>query len=268
MGTAGVGHVASALVCDGLEFLDIGANEIGDEGVAALAKSAGMSRLRELAVEGNHQDPRVTDAGVAALAGSEHMRALERLDLSLNTLTWEAMRSLVGMESLEALRVAHSHRIDLSDPDGIASLEPTAPLHVLDFTACASSDAARSAVELREATWPEPLKHLIFWGMPFSGEMVDALTSSPVIRHLRALHLDQAEFTRETLEALARAPFEELEALVVTHHVEKVGAPELEVLMAAPWFDGLNKASLSCAGDEVGEALKAWAAARGALALT
>lgn len=116
LGDEGARTLAGAPVLAGLTGLDLSGNEIGDEGLRALA-TARMDALAELWFSGNP----IGAAGVAALAAAPHLRRLVRLHLQSRQLLSEQLYPLVGapwLSSLHRLHVGASFA-----PDGL--FEPT-----------------------------------------------------------------------------------------------------------------------------------------------
>jgi uncharacterized protein (TIGR02996 family) len=82
-----------------LVHLDLGANEIGDPGLAALAASPGLRSLRVLRLGATDLGPE----GVEALAGSPYLGDLEKLSLGANELNDPAVARLARAPLLSSL---------------------------------------------------------------------------------------------------------------------------------------------------------------------
>jgi uncharacterized protein (TIGR02996 family) len=91
LGPAGA-HALAAATFRGLSRLHVDHDGLGDEGLAALAGSRALGRLRSLQAASNG----IGEAGAWALASSESLRALVELDLSDNRLGPEGAIALAG----------------------------------------------------------------------------------------------------------------------------------------------------------------------------
>lgn len=100
LGNDGVNLLARSAYLKNLEALHLGLNGIGDAGVAALARSSGLPALTSLALNDNEQ---VAADGVKALAESPFFAGLTALDVSGNDVTDAGVRAVVGSRSLTRL---------------------------------------------------------------------------------------------------------------------------------------------------------------------
>jgi len=87
-----------------LTYLDLGANEVGDQGLGWLAMASSLRSLRILRLGANELGP----AGVEALAASPHLGDLEEINLGPNYLDDAAVTQLARAPLLASLR-----RLDL-----------------------------------------------------------------------------------------------------------------------------------------------------------
>jgi uncharacterized protein (TIGR02996 family) len=102
LGADGVRFLCSAPFADSLTELQLRANGIGDEGLAAIADSGRFARLRTLDLRSNAPqqllggEPLITDAGVIRLASSPALARLRSLDLSLSRLTARGVEAIIN----------------------------------------------------------------------------------------------------------------------------------------------------------------------------
>jgi Leucine-rich repeat (LRR) protein len=90
-----VNTIANSASLKSLTSLDIGNNDIDDDGALALANSEHL-RLRSLELRGNS----ISDAGVTALANSDKLAALSSLDLGNNAIDDDGALALANSERL------------------------------------------------------------------------------------------------------------------------------------------------------------------------
>ncbi|OWK36426.1 TIGR02996 domain-containing protein [Fimbriiglobus ruber] len=88
LGPAGAAVLAGAVGRP--EYLDLGFNALGNEGVAMLAAAPLLATVRQLALRGN----RIGPTGAAALVRSDTLKSLSRLDLSVNQLDPRSVAAL------------------------------------------------------------------------------------------------------------------------------------------------------------------------------
>jgi uncharacterized protein (TIGR02996 family) len=107
-----------------LTHLDLSLNNIGDEGVIALASCRGLAGLRALRLGSfDYEDEvRIGDAGARALAAGPWV-GLEELDLSYHAIGNEGALALARSEVLAGL-----HRLDMSGPMALYGEEGRAAL--------------------------------------------------------------------------------------------------------------------------------------------
>ena len=117
----GVKRLAESDYLRGLRELDLSANDVGDDGMTAVAVGGAFPKLHTLRVRANH----IGDAGCEALAGSELLSRLlahdPKLDLRQNAITSAGLKALAASERLAAVRVLDLAHNYISD-DGVAAL--------------------------------------------------------------------------------------------------------------------------------------------------
>lgn len=100
LGNGGLVMLARARQLAHLEVLDLGFNDLTDQGLKTLADAAHLENLRALSLNDNRQ---IGTPGMRALADSPHLANLRSLDLSGNGLTETALKVLINGESLKQL---------------------------------------------------------------------------------------------------------------------------------------------------------------------
>jgi len=141
-----------------LRALDISANEIGDEGVAALTR-ASLSELRWLNISSNDPANQLTAKAARALAESPALGKLETLILHGHPIGAEGVAALVQspcLRSLRALNVAFPGT-NLRDIAAHLGSETTAPLEVVNL---GHVDSSRGRLDLRAATFLRGVRSL------------------------------------------------------------------------------------------------------------
>ncbi|MBX9625418.1 MAG: hypothetical protein K2X82_16550, partial [Gemmataceae bacterium] len=84
----------------GAAALDLGHNDLGDEGVRVLAACPGLAGVASLRLAGCN----ISDEAAGVLAGSPHLARLESLDLGNNPVGDRGFRAFLGTPHLRALR--------------------------------------------------------------------------------------------------------------------------------------------------------------------
>ncbi len=90
----------TGLTTAAVEELDLGGNELHDEGAEVLAGCTGLASLRGLRLDANQ----ISDAGVTALARAPHLDRLTVLDLSNNPIGDDGVRAVLESRTLRQLR--------------------------------------------------------------------------------------------------------------------------------------------------------------------
>ena len=107
-----------------LEVLDLGFNDLTDQGLRTLSDAANLENLRELSLNDNRQ---IGTPGVRALADSPHFAKLRLIDLSGNGLSESALKVLINGESLMSLDSVPLHGNNIGD-GGVQALARSALL--------------------------------------------------------------------------------------------------------------------------------------------
>ncbi|HEY5920068.1 MAG TPA: TIGR02996 domain-containing protein [Kofleriaceae bacterium] len=175
-------HFANLVALDLTGGDYVSTQQLGDEGLDFLARSANLGKLERLELAGNE----VTDHGVAALARSSTLGRLVRLGLAHNHVTDAGLAALAEPGVLAGLR-----SLTLTDcpitADGLAKLVAAHDFEELYLGGCETLGDA---------------------GMI-------ALATSPHARKLRYLNLHFRGVGADGIRALVAAPIERLEFLVV-----------------------------------------------------
>lgn len=112
IGPDGVAALAASPLAEALTRLDMGSNYLADTGLATIGFAPHFIRLRKLAVHGNQ----ITDDGAIALAHSPLMPRLLSLDITMNQITRK------GLDALLAKRP--SWKVDIAATGNYASDDP------------------------------------------------------------------------------------------------------------------------------------------------
>jgi uncharacterized protein (TIGR02996 family) len=224
VGDDGVAALAGSPYLAGLAALNLSGNRVGDRGLQALAGSRRLAGLADVHLGDN----RIGPAGAAALAGSPLQAGLAALDLSHNDIGDEAVRALVS-GGLARPRLLNLYATGMT-PEGMGLLARSPTL--------------------------SGVKSLDVGGNHFGDEGVRLLAASPGAAGLTTLGLDCSSVRPSGVRALAGSPFlGGLTSLDLdTNYVEDEGAA---TLAASPRLAGLCRLVLSsCSvGDEGARAL-------------
>lgn len=232
-----------------LEHLGLGANEISDGGLSALAKSPHLGALRSLSIPDNFAPPLITDQGILALAQSQQLQKLEHLNLSYSELTWQGMAALLSsphMSKLRGLIAAHCSQLDLSTADALTTIEPIAPLESLDLSACPQSNPKAAAKLLPKLKLPKTLTALSLFHVELNLDMLKSLGQHPDLLHtLRTLNLYGTTTKAAHIEALAKLDMPALRALTVGGLDQHATPATIARLVQAPWFSQLHDLNIT-----------------------
>jgi uncharacterized protein (TIGR02996 family) len=181
LGNGGPVLIARARQLARLEVLDLGFNDITDQGLRTLADISHLVNLRELSLNDNRQ---IGTPGVRALADSPHFAQLRRLDLSGNGLSETALKVLINGESLKQLDSLALEGNNIGD-GGVEAL-------------------ARSDL-LRRILARSPALNL---GRNNIGPLgAQALAESPLLEAVETLNLDINAIGDAGLRSLAQSPY-------------------------------------------------------------
>lgn len=124
LGNGGLALLARSPYLNNLDSLDVGFNGLDDAGVDVLARASTLVSLTSLALNDNDQ---ITSAGVVALAESPFFAALTTLDLSGNDIDHVGVRALTTGKMLPRLHTPRLKGNPLSD-EGVMLLAESALL--------------------------------------------------------------------------------------------------------------------------------------------
>lgn len=181
LGNGGPAMIARARQLAKLEVLDLGFNDLTDQGLRTLADIPHLDRLRDLLINDNRQ---LGTPGIRALADSPHLANLRLLDLSGNALNETAVKVLVNGESLKQLDSVALQGNNLGD-GGVEAL-------------------AHSAL-LSRITARTPVLRLSRNNIGPGGAR--ALAESPAMENVQVLDLDINSVGDAGLAALAQSPY-------------------------------------------------------------
>ena len=142
---AGVRVLVEQAPLYGLQDLDLGGTQCGDEGVLLLATCPTFSRLEKLSLGGCA----VKDAGAASLGATMSLTALRELDLKFNHITATGVRALLAsprLLALERLDLSHNE-IEDDIVEVLASCPQVARLTSLVLDDTYLSNEARAALQ-------------------------------------------------------------------------------------------------------------------------
>jgi uncharacterized protein (TIGR02996 family) len=132
-----------------LAKLDLGGNDIGEDGAAALAASRVLSSLTALGLMGNG----IGDLGTQALVASGSLGSLTWLDLSYNSVTDQGARALAAADSLRSLAALDLGENNIGDPGvrALAASRSLGSLTTLDLAGNRISDRGVRALVASDA---------------------------------------------------------------------------------------------------------------------
>jgi uncharacterized protein (TIGR02996 family) len=93
LGDEAVSHISRTAKLSRVRSLDLGFNRLTDRGVSELARTSTLASLTELSLNDNRE---ITHEGVAALSASPGLGGLTRLDLSGNNINEIGVRAVVA----------------------------------------------------------------------------------------------------------------------------------------------------------------------------
>jgi uncharacterized protein (TIGR02996 family) len=163
-----------------LDYLDYSDNNLGDEGVIALADTEHMANLRTLRLNWSE----VSGTSLWVLGNSPHLPNLRHLDLSANHLPDDELAGLLLTPLLGQLRLLDLGNVPATEGLIARLVESAAAAGLRVLAVGPSSDQA--------ANWR-------------SGRAVRALAESPHLRGLRRLALHSVPLDDDLVLALARS---------------------------------------------------------------
>lgn len=235
-----------------LEALNLSANEVGDEGITAIARSPSLGRLRWFTCRSNAAKGMVTEAGATALADAASLGALAWLGLMGHALGSDGVARILSSPKLRGLRRVNLSYVRASWRDVIGALEgrETAPLTHLD----ASSWAFEGQVDWGAASFLRGVRHLRLDGLP--GDQYGPLLACGHLDALESLVLGGAYAAHDEATAALRkaAPLPRLKVLSLKGwRLQAAGA---RALAASPLFSTLAAVELMASGYATADAAK------------
>ena len=177
-----------------LEILTVGATDIGDETLRTILKCPHLS-LRELRASSNQ----IGQEGIGALAGAAHLSSLNVLNVGNNPVGDEGGSALVRSRHLKGLKLLDIAQTGVSDRTvkAIARSPHFARLRTLNL---ANNDAISSAGILALARSPHlaQLEELDISYTCVDDAGVQALMRSPRLPRLVSLNVEGLEWSEET----------------------------------------------------------------------
>jgi uncharacterized protein (TIGR02996 family) len=278
--TPGALALANSTTLRNLRSLSLGYNKIGPPGIAALLRSPNLAGVEELKISFNGpSDDGPGDAGLAALASSPTVRRLRSLDLAESLVTAEGARHLAGAAHLATLRTLdlHDNPVGPAGARHLAASPHLAGLRWLSLAQAGIDDEALQA--LASSPYLRPRVLLLARSaldredngdeVPPSRNAVGpaglaALAASPLVAGLEELDLSYNAVGEAGLAALAASPHAgvmgKLKLSKCDLHDEGVIA-----LARATWGRALSDLDLGMnrIGDAGGTALAGWPALAG-----
>ena len=235
-----------------LEALNLSANEVGDEGITAIAKSPSLGRLRWFTCRSNAAQGVITAAGAAALADAASLGALAWLGLMGHALGSDGAARILSSPKLRGLRRVNLSYTYASWREVIDALRgrETAPLTHLD----ASSWDASGQVDWEAASFLRGVRHLRVDGLP--GDQYGPLLACGHLDALESLVLGgaYAEHERATAALRKARPLPRLRVISLKGwRLQTAGA---RALAASPLFSTLSAVELMASGYATADAAK------------
>ena len=189
-----------------LEVLQLGMNDITDQGLRALAGIPHLTSLRELYLDDNGQ---IGMPGIRALADSPYLTQLRRLDLSGNNLQDSAVRVLIDAASLRQLDSLALHGNQIGD-GGVEALAGSELLKRMLARSSALNLANNNigpvgARALAESPATERLETLDLTTNVISDAGLTYLAQSPYLLNLKRLLVKENRISDAGVLALARS---------------------------------------------------------------
>ncbi len=181
---AGIAALVDSPLCDNLTNLSAGQNAFGDDGFRAIAESARLGKLRELALRLPLGRRRVvggslggTLASARALLSSRALTSLEHLDLRRWELPGIEIASALHDLALPRLKRLHLDENPVGDAGAreLANCEPLRQLEHLALDQCQIGDAG--ALVLAESPYLEGLRSLCLGANPLSAATKERLSA-------------------------------------------------------------------------------------------
>ena len=228
-----------------LEWLDIGANEIGDDGFVAIVASEGrMGRLRALRLEGNNHNPLVTDVGLKALATSPDLPELERLNIARNHVTHEGMDALLRSPERRSLRILDisGNRLTLAGAAVLGERDLPVALEDLkidfndgeeDLLHAQKLMRAPHALHALRKLWISPP-----WSLRKDSRFVESFLHNPHLEVMEDLYLWYATMSDRAAAQIAQLRLPALRRINFSDWT--ASEAQLRMIAAAPWVRQLD----------------------------
>jgi uncharacterized protein (TIGR02996 family) len=196
-----------------LECLYLGCEEIGPDGVTALAQSPVLANVHKLELGDNP----IGDAGARALAGSPHLANLTALGVGCCQISSDGVAALAGSPHLAKLTHLNLWSCELT-AEGV---EVLADSPYLTRLAALTFDGARLGLDgVRALAGSANMAHLTYLRLVNCHDIdstLRILVESPHLSRLRTLQFAGGHLLPESLRCLAHSPgLPALESLTVT----------------------------------------------------
>jgi uncharacterized protein (TIGR02996 family) len=186
-----------------VEVLKLRRNPLGDAGIAQLALSRCLQRLRDLDLSQTECGP----AGAAALSRSESFESLIKLRMWRNPLGAEGMAALAAWPGLARLTGLDLTSCAIGD-DGLRALAASPYLRRLTWLGLSSNGLGSGGIRaLADSTGLESLATLALGFNNLDAEAARELARWPGLARLKNLHLAGNQIGDEGAEALARSRY-------------------------------------------------------------
>jgi uncharacterized protein (TIGR02996 family) len=220
-----------------LRTLTVGANSFGDAGVEVLARGLPFARLEALDLSGCG----VTGAGLSTLVGRRAAGHLRSLSVGSNPLEAAGLAALSRSRHLAGLT-----RLDLGsltlDEEGAAAVAAARFSDGLaELNLSAIQDAGAVAALVSAARYPA-LRTLSLASVPLGAGGAAAVAASSLRETLRELNLDSAGLDDDGLETLSAGWFPAVSTLDLSRN--RIGPRGLAAVAAAESFPNLRSLKL------------------------
>ncbi len=244
LGPEGLTAMFSGQGFTSLRAADLSANEVGDAGAVALARSEALGALRWLTLRSNAADAPITAEGAKALAEAASLRDLHSLFLMGQPVLSEGVAALLSSRALPRLRALNVAYANATWGELIERLRDveTVPVTHLD----ASSWYGGPRPDWKAARFLRSVTHL----------RAESIDGGELGRFLACGNLDRVEslilggmYANHDKAAKALRAAEALPSLrFLSLHGWKMGVPQAKALIASPLIRALEGIDLMASG--------------------
>ncbi|HEY1550250.1 MAG TPA: hypothetical protein VGG28_20620, partial [Kofleriaceae bacterium] len=231
--------------------LDLGSNQLGDDGADILANTESLPGLRELDLASTH----MSVAAIARLLTGPALHGLRRWK-SGNDKHGAALGTALarGPETLRSITIIRDHEFGSAGLQAFAQRSKLR-LRELTFHECGIDDSGVAALARSEQM--SELRELRFRSNPTGRKSLVAIATSPHLARLRTLKIAQAYIDADAIEALAASVLR-IESLDLWAN-PRIGPNALATLGAGEALRGVRELVLGGRGNGGDAALEALA---------